>query len=168
MGTLVHTVFLVFQRCTVYKEVHRSAQCTQCAHIILNVVCLCTLVNIVLSEQWMFASVHIKFWSFRAPGGPVCMCRYGSMEGAIKNWTLPRIYYSDGGLGTKFTGPDKLFFVCSNFHFRCEVLSCTSRSTGQEYPNCLEHSAKWSPRRILQAWLESGEIGTLLLPRWCV
>jgi hypothetical protein len=90
----------------------------------------------------MLASVNVKFWPLRAPGCLDCMCHPRIMEGAIKDLTSPRVYHSDERTGTNFTGQTKRFWQCSNFRFQREVLSCTGRSTSQEYPNRLGYGAK--------------------------
>ncbi len=61
-----------------------------------------------------------------APGVPVRICRPGTMEGAMQNQTSPRVYPSNGNTETQFSGPKKLVYKCSNFHFRCFALAVKS------------------------------------------
>ena len=129
---------------------------------------LCILVYTRHCQQIVFASVHIKIWSFMKSGPPVCMCQYGIMEGAMNYWTLPRVYHSYESTWAQHTGPNKQYFECSIFHLWCKVLSCTGHSTSWVYPNCLWYEAKWSPRHSLQARLASRGIWTSVLPWWCV
>ena len=116
------------QRCTV---------CTMWAYYIYNEMCLCTLVNTKHCQQVVFASVHIKIWSVRESGPPVCMCQSGIMEGAMNYWTSPRVYHSYETTWAQYTGPNKQFLKCSIFHLWHKVLSCTGHSTCWVYPICL-------------------------------